>query len=536
MAKKNNPTGLSTGQGKGAAQVFGDTYNPYFKERLTEAKKENEELKKAASKATDMSQLWSRDVDSFKPMVDKYQKFVRENSRALIKGDFDATLKNQQMMNEMSQYVTSSKDSQKFFNNTLNAMINNPGKYYKKDVDNFKNFGSKDNSGNFDYSQYGLNQSIDVEGINKGLQDSVSKMGLNLEDLRIERVGNENVLVDQSSNKTINLDPLIDQAYMTGVAQGGQEQADEYLNQDWRNNQINSLSNFLKQQRKTTIPYKVRDVADTASGQKDRAAAQRRKEQIYNVKNNVPGTNELDNFIGKFNPSLGKGKFKVVDAEILEPDGEDIVNRTVRFKTEDNKDYYYEVTEEGFDLSFNSIISNFKGQENLDDNDLSKVDEYTPKSGLEGTAPVRRGSLAKNDMKRFLLGKDRIEDYDSDSYSKAIGGSKSSFVKTILKNKELKSSDEKVKEKAFGDVLTQAFKGKSFNNKEIIDITADSPGRGSDYIILTFKDGTKSDPINLDDKDNSLTSFLNSVYDESDSSKKGVSKNIELDPNSPINQ
>ena len=536
MAKKNNPTGLSTGQGKGAAQVFGNTYNPYFKERLTEAKKKDKEVTDAMAKVSDTSQLWSRDVGAFKPMVNDLQKFYRDNARAIIKGDFDATLKLKQKQNEMAQYVTSSKDSQKFFNNTLNAMINNPGKYYKKDVDNFRNFGSKSNAGNFDYSQYGINQSIDVEAINKGLQDSVSKMGLNLEDLRIERVGNENVLVDESSNKTINLEPLIDQAYMTGVAQGGQEQADEYLNQDWRNNQINSLSNFLKQQRKTTIPYKVRDVEDTASGQKAKAAAQRRKEMIYNIKNNVAGTNELDNFIGKFNPSIGNGKFKVIEAEIIEPNGEDIPNRAVRFKTEDNKDHYYDVTEEGFDLSFNSIISNFKGQANLDDNALSKVGEYTPESGLEGTSPVRRGSLAKNDMKIFLLGKDRIEDYDSDSFSKAIGGSKSSFVKTILKKKELKSSNEKERETAFGDVLTQAFKGKSFNNKEIIDITADSPVRGSDYIILTFKDGTKSSRINLDDKDNSLTSFLNSVYDESASSKKGVSQNIELDPNSPINQ
>jgi len=30
MATPSNPTGISTGQGRGEAQVFGSTYNPFF--------------------------------------------------------------------------------------------------------------------------------------------------------------------------------------------------------------------------------------------------------------------------------------------------------------------------------------------------------------------------------------------------------------------------------------------------------------------------------------------------------------------------
>ena len=39
-----DPLGISTGQGKGRAQVFGDTYNDYFAEKVktgTEEKKKN---------------------------------------------------------------------------------------------------------------------------------------------------------------------------------------------------------------------------------------------------------------------------------------------------------------------------------------------------------------------------------------------------------------------------------------------------------------------------------------------------------------
>ena len=67
MAKPSNPLGTSTGIGKGEAQVFGDTYNSVFKDKLAQAEKKDKELKDAMAKASDMSQLWSRDVSAFKP-------------------------------------------------------------------------------------------------------------------------------------------------------------------------------------------------------------------------------------------------------------------------------------------------------------------------------------------------------------------------------------------------------------------------------------------------------------------------------------
>tara|TARA_R110001599_G_scaffold167273_1_gene357200 strand:+ start:2613 stop:4229 length:1617 start_codon:yes stop_codon:yes gene_type:complete len=532
MAKPSNPLGTSTGIGKGEAQVFGSTYNSIFKDKLAQAEKKDKELKGAMAEASDMSQLWSRDVSSFKPMVNEYQNFVRQNAKALIKGDFDATVKNQQMMNKLTQYASSSKESQKFYNDSLKAMLGSD-KFYKKDVDKLRSFGDVNNSGNFDYSKYGVNPKIDVAAINKGLQESVSKMGLNVEKLELKTVGNERVLVDKSTNKDVDLKPLISMAYQSAVAQGGQEQADEFLNQEWENNLIENLPNFLKETRKTTMPYKVKPVSDTAGGQNAIALANRRKEMIYKISHNINADEELKNFEGKFNPSISGGKSQVVIAELLEPGaGSTVPNRTVHFQTEDGTDYYYDVTNSNWNNSFNSIISNFKGQANLDDNALAKVDDYVPKSGEEGTEALRGGSLERQGMYDFLKGYDKIEDLDLEELREIIKRTKSPTVKSRLRkyNTDLKSSDEDVKEEAFSKLLSNEFKGKSFDGKEIKEIESVSPGGGSDFITLKYKDGTTK-KIKLDDKDESLANFLNSMYDETPSSKK---KSVNSKKNKPL--
>jgi len=177
MAKKNNPTGLSTGQGKGAAQVLGNTYNPYFKERLTEAKKKDKEVTDAMAKASDASQLWSRDVGAFKPMVNDLQSFYRDNARAIIKGDFDATLKLKQMQNEMSQYVASSKDSQKYANEML-KLVNKPGSNYTDESrQKIFDFVSQAQAGNFDTSGLILNEKYDASDALKAISDEAYKIG-----------------------------------------------------------------------------------------------------------------------------------------------------------------------------------------------------------------------------------------------------------------------------------------------------------------------------------------------------------------------
>jgi len=252
MAKPSNPLGTSTGIGKGEAQVFGSTYNSIFKDKLAQAEKKDKELKGAMAEASDMSQLWSRDLSAFKPMVNEYQNFVRQNAKALIKGDFDATVKNQQMMNKLTQYASSSKESQKIYNDMLKAAILSPKKYYKKDVDNLRSFGDSNHSGDFDYSKYPLNPKIDMSVISEKLQKAVQKFGtteggfkyVEQKDAQGDVVGR--YLKSRTSNKQLDLQSLVEGERMAAVGYYGKEQTEEEFGDDAVDNLLKTLPNFQK--------------------------------------------------------------------------------------------------------------------------------------------------------------------------------------------------------------------------------------------------------------------------------------------------
>lgn len=255
MAKPSNPLGTSTGLGKGEAQVFGDTYSSFFKDKLAQAEKKDKELKDAMAKASDMSQLWSRDVAAFKPMVNEYQNFVRENARALIKGDFDATVKNQQMMNNLTQFASSSKEAQKFYNESLKAMRNHPNMYYDKDEAKLMDFGSSAYSGDFDYSKYGLRPKMDVTKITDNLKADVQKFGTipgGLNFVEQKNASGEVVaryLVDRKGNKRADLNELVDNAIINSKRDFGEPQASEKLDDEWRESTIKQLKNYLIDER-----------------------------------------------------------------------------------------------------------------------------------------------------------------------------------------------------------------------------------------------------------------------------------------------
>lgn len=526
MAKPSNPLGTSTGLGKGEAQVFGDTYSSFFKDKLAQAEKKDKELKDAMAKASDMSQLWSRDVAAFKPMVNEYQNFVRENARALIKGDFDATVKNQQMMNNLTQFASSSKEAQKFYNDSLKAMRDHPKMYYDKDEARLMDFGSSTHSGDFDYSKYGLRPKIDVGAINKRLQESVSKMGLNLEELEVKEINGEKVLVDKSTNKEVDLEPLINSAYSAAVVQGGREQADQFLNQEWRDNMISSLPSFLKEERKTKFAYKMKPYSDTASGQKAIDAAQRRYEMIYNIKFNTPeAKKELGNLVNRVNKTLGKSK--IVSAEYLEAGQEKNINKPViKFVTQNGDTQYFDPSDPDFDTSFNAFISTTGGQENLDDQDLSLIDFDSSKYGELKTV---EGSLSETDLSS-MSGKDFIEDFSALDFVNLGGNLKDDEIKSVL-NKNITlitSSKKKEKEKGFSNIFTSALKGQSYNNKKIESVVAVSPALDSDYIKLKFEDGSESDEIKLSDENNKYSDLLKSVFRPSSSKTETKEEKTQL--------
>ena len=135
----DNPLGISTGQGKGLAQVFGDTYSDYYKQKADEGAKKKAEIEKAMAQSS--AGVWDRDLGLFKPMRDDIRKYVRDNARAIIDGDFDATIGWQQKKNDMTQFVESSKAAKDFFDKTLKMYNNNPEKYSDLSISDIMEYG-----------------------------------------------------------------------------------------------------------------------------------------------------------------------------------------------------------------------------------------------------------------------------------------------------------------------------------------------------------------------------------------------------------
>lgn len=253
MATPSNPTGISTGQGRGEAQVFGNTYNPFFKEKLTDAKAKNKEVTDAIAKLSDPGSLWSRDVQAFKPKLDGLRQFYRDNAQKIIKGDFDTTLKLKELQNDASQYITSSKSTEKQYFEALKAVRDNPDKFYKKDVDRIMSFGSQGNAGNFDFSDSSLRPLYHSKNVVPDLQKQIKDLGYDLDQLEVKKIiGTDvEVLVDSEGQK-VDIDALMSARKASDSAFYSEEQVNEIWTPEFSNNVESVLKDTINKNRKSS--------------------------------------------------------------------------------------------------------------------------------------------------------------------------------------------------------------------------------------------------------------------------------------------
>lgn len=300
MATPSNPTGISTGQGRGEAQVFGNTYNPFFKEKLTDAKAKNKEVTDAMAKLSDPGSLWSRDVQAFKPKLDGLRQFYRDNAQKIIKGDFDTTLKLKQLQNDASQYITSSKSTEKYANELL-KMLNKPGANYSDESrQRVLDFVNQRQAGDFDISKLRLDPKYNVNDSIDALQKSVGNLGYDLSTLKIvpktitDKDGNKtvkNILVTQEGQPAGAIEDLISQRVAGDRGLFGDDQINKMWTPDFMNKTVSGLKNFINTKTKTS---QVKDDSywSSGSGQKMLDAASKLKRDTGLIQNFIPGRSE----------------------------------------------------------------------------------------------------------------------------------------------------------------------------------------------------------------------------------------------------
>ena len=124
--------GVSQGQGRGLAQVFGDTYNPAFKEATTLQLKNDKEDKKALdSQLVKLAEnkVWSRDIPIITEKNKAINEYVQKNYREIKKGNTPEALEYKNMITDATQFAYNSLAMEKATVDTLMKYNSDQTKY-----------------------------------------------------------------------------------------------------------------------------------------------------------------------------------------------------------------------------------------------------------------------------------------------------------------------------------------------------------------------------------------------------------------------
>lgn len=235
-----NPLGISTGQGKGLAQVFGDTYNDYYKEKADEGAKKKAELEAAMAKSS--AGVWDRDLGLFKPMREDLRKYVQDNARDIIDGKFDANVGWQAKQDELLQFINSSKAAKTFYENTLKLYNNNPEKYSDLSKEDILKYAAT--PGDFS-SNIILEGKFDSQASKKAMLDALSKVQYNTQGIKeVELPSGKKYAVETSNQRKEAAKDILDSQRDFDLKNFPRQAKDFWTQQEY-DNQLAALERSL---------------------------------------------------------------------------------------------------------------------------------------------------------------------------------------------------------------------------------------------------------------------------------------------------
>lgn len=480
-----DPLGISTGQGQGRAQVFGDTYNDYFAEKVKTGTEEKKTQQAELAKLQSADGLWDRDNELFKPKIENLRKYYRENARKIIQGDFDATTNLEAMKNDLTQFVGSSKASKEYYIDLKKKIAADPDKYSdatKARMDEYQRTGGRfDNDISFS-SKYNASDTID------NLSKKVKEAGYDLNEIEFGKDKEGKTFMIDTQGQRLDIDKLVESVLTAEDSFYGDNQVSEYWNEEGRKDQIKNVLSSLPGSKRIT-KYSPNE-REPYSAKKIKNQATRRKILINNVKYNTKeALAALGNLKNQKNKDSGN---TITDIRVLKPGERGVLNRTVYVEYDDGSVDYMDVTDEGFDTEFNAFISSTGESEVLSDDDLYKVPDAPIPEGY--SIPKSKGSMLANDLNTLLLGDDldnRLKGYTNRVAMAKRIGSKSLRSKI---GDPLTTSDS---EEKISGLLTDVFSGKPYKGGKVQKITYNSNLSSKDEYKVVYLDsnGTEQEVL-----------------------------------------
>ena len=200
-----DPLGVSTGQGRGFAQDFGDTYNPYFKEETVKKEAKIAKADKTISDALgtiSTKDLWNKDIPILNEQKKVINKWVGDNYRDILRGDLNALTEFQDQVDSISNTVASSKYARDQFYQKIKPVLDNPELYEDGVLEQIEMYGK--DPGKWDIENLFLDKKFDQIDFEKSLATSVNALVTDPTPLKLESTNEAGDKIYTSTERTSN--------------------------------------------------------------------------------------------------------------------------------------------------------------------------------------------------------------------------------------------------------------------------------------------------------------------------------------------
>ncbi len=306
--------GVSTGIGKGEAQVFAPVKSEYFKNKANLALKEKaaqqEEMKSIGSMP-----VWDRDLGLFNKKREELIAFSQDNHRSLMEGDYAKKAKFNSMMAGLAQFAASSNAAQKGHLANKAIINKNDTKIYSGSKDEELAFAS--DPGNFNVPT--LRQNFNSEEFLTDLNNSIAKLDPRFKGFNKQNISGTNMLINKSSVDEQDIRSLIDSKTASYSKLYGEDQV-----QGWIKNSGTDLfaqgQAFSKTGEKA-IQERQGNVFNINTGGKDEENPWAFNDEVTETTLNTPyGVDAIKNPENKNKISYNSGTIKLIGQKALKDD------------------------------------------------------------------------------------------------------------------------------------------------------------------------------------------------------------------------
>lgn len=312
--------GVSTGIGKGEAQVFAPVKSEYFKNKANLALKEKAAQEKAFVDIGS-APVFNPDTEEYKQELAKVRQFYRDNQRSILEGDFDTKLKLNQLTSGLTQWAANSNAEGKVWEALKKKAATDENSIYQKDLDALSQYY------NTPYSKR-RNMDLKLRGrfdkkkfFDEGIAE-IKKLPFDPATLRIEELKQadgtiKEVIINEKNQDVGSLNKIALAGYSAAELEYGKDQVGNEIT-------LQEYKDFLRPyfgSDRSVSPIGKGDTININTGGKDEENPWAFNDEVTETTLNTPyGVDAIKNPENKNKISYNSGTIKLIGQKALKDD------------------------------------------------------------------------------------------------------------------------------------------------------------------------------------------------------------------------